>query len=114
MDSNRKDTYQIMANAEAELDAIVSYFVFELGLPHIAKQIIDLLMQSMRKLTIEPYIAPFMDEPEFRDKGIRRLVVEKHKIFYIVNEAKAQIEIIHILHERQDYQRVLGDKITTD
>ena len=98
---------KITAQAEAELTRILDYISNVFYAKETAEKTLARITKTLEQIKEMPYSAPLMDEPEYKEIGIHRLVVKNYSIFYLVNEEKRKVEIIHILHGMQDYTQKL-------
>jgi plasmid stabilization system protein ParE len=107
--SGNKYSIKITSQAEADLDGIYGYIVSVFFAVDTAGKAMDKIEHGIRRLCDMPYSAPLMDEFEYSVLGIHKLVAEQYNIFYLVNEEKKQVEIIHVLHGKQDYtKKIVG------
>ena len=71
--------------------------------PIRAGSFVDELFESCQKLENMPRIYPLL--PAREDSGIRRKVHGNYLIFFRI--ASETVEVLHVLHGAQDYERIL-------
>jgi len=98
---------KITVQAETELKEIIGYISNVFFAEETAEKVLVRITKNIEQLKTMPYSAPLMDEPEYSEIGIHWLVAKNYSIFYLINEEKKQVEIIHILHGMQDYTQRL-------
>lgn len=98
-------------NAKADLDNIYNYIAFHFFDENSAAKIIAHIEKRIKHLKTMPFSAPIYDEPQYAGLNIHRLVIKQYIVFYLANEDKRQVEIIHVLHGRMDGAKALSDII---
>ncbi len=71
--------------------------------PVRAQSFVSELFESCQKLENMPKIYPLL--PDREDSGIRRKVHGNYLIFFRIGGAA--IDVLHVLHGAQDYERIL-------
>lgn len=69
-----------------------------------AERLIDRLTAAMETLAAAPGIGRACHDLEL---PVRRLVVEKYRIFYAVVEGDDSIQIVRVLHVRRDLRKAM-------
>jgi plasmid stabilization system protein ParE len=80
-ESDRKYSYKITSQAEADLDAIYGYIAGVFFSIETAEKAIDRISHAIRRLQEMPYLAPLTDEPEYAALEIHKLVAEQYDVF---------------------------------
>lgn len=91
-------TFTVNLNADAQSDFYRVEAYYETEAPHETKRFVDEFFTTARRLTAFPY-----SSPELR-RGARRtnLRVFPYQLWYRVYDDTSIVEIIAVLHHRQD------------
>jgi len=92
---------RLMPQAEADIMSIGDYIAAD-NRPS-AVRFVDALLQRCADLADMPRAFPLV--PRYEASGVRRRNYGRYAIFYRVSGDK--VEVLHILHGAQDYERVL-------
>ena len=95
----------VSPKAREDLVAIRQYIQNELGSPDAARRILQKLKDSMLSLESMPQRGTPLDAVLPFHTDYRFLVCDRYTIFYTVSGA--QVQILRILHQLQDYMKVL-------
>jgi len=93
--------------AKRDLDNIDNYISNRLFAPLSAERIIKNISKSIAKLSHMPFRRPIVHDERLADKGIRMLHVKSYIVVFIINENAKIINILRILHNRQDWHNIL-------
>ena len=80
-----------------DYEAIRFYNTYILGKYERGEQIVDKIENRIRKLSESPYYQMYDYERE-----VRKIIEGEYKIFYRIHEDQNIIEILRILHFKQD------------
>lgn len=99
--------YSIHFSAEAKNDLIsfANYIKYSLNEPSIAKKKIEKIKQAIYKLKENPLIYVLINEDIFEKYNLRKIVVDKHIVFYTVENNT--IYIVRILYGRRNWIDIL-------
>ncbi len=92
------------AEAISDLQAVGEYF--ERTSSQYASTIVERLYESAERLKEHPKIGRKV--PEIGHESVREIIVEGYRLVYQVTEHR--IEVITVLHSRQDLRRKLRDR----
>lgn len=101
--------YQVFLtlNAVRDLKQVVEYLTEELKNPAAATRLVNTIKAEIIKLTEFPYrYAPVKDE-RLAGQGFRLMVVDKHLIFYLINEREKTVSVIRILYGKRNWINLL-------
>lgn len=98
---------EITEPAESDLFEIGDYIAKELKEPDIAEKVVDRISEAIFDLEEMPYRHGLVADETLAVQGIRKLVVEKHTVFYHINEEYTTVTIIRILYNRRDWINLL-------
>ena len=82
----------------------ISEILFE---PMYAKRIQKSLLLKIRSLETMPKRNAVIDTEPYKTRGVRILLVENYKVFYIVDEEKEMIYILNVLYKHRDWQNII-------
>lgn len=87
-----------------DLEAIGAYF--DRTSPQYASVVVSALYTSVEQLTEHPKLG--RQVPEVEHESLRELIVENYRVIYQLCEAR--IEIITVLHSRQDLTKKFRER----
>jgi toxin ParE1/3/4 len=96
-------TVRILADAEAELEAIGDYIARDNS--RRALSFVRELRDKCMSLTDMPLAYPLV--PRYEDRGVRHRVHGSYQIFYRVVGQPERIDVIHVLHSARDVAATL-------
>jgi len=99
----------ILEPAEQDLTDIFSYLYYDLCESKTAARIYKLLREKINSLSSMPQRCRIVPLAPYAQAGVRRLFVEGYVIFFLIDEQRARVEILRILHHRRQWQEILGD-----
>jgi len=98
---------QITEPAENDLYEIGAYISKELLEPEIAKKVILKIAKEINSLQDIPLRNALVADERLAYKGIRKIMVDKYIVFYVVDEESKTVTIIRILYSRRDWLNLL-------
>jgi toxin ParE1/3/4 len=90
-----------------QLLEIVQYIAADSGSAEIAIHYLDKLEAAVMRLAEQPYLGRFPRYGILKRQGYRVLIVERHLIFYKVDEARRMVMIHAIVDGRRAYQHLI-------
>lgn len=69
-----------------------------------ARKVYNNLINDINQLEEFPYAHPFVQYEEYRKQGVRILITGKYSCFYRIEGTS--VEIHHIVHQSQDYNKL--------
>jgi len=101
--------YKIMRTdkAEDQLRNIIYYIADDSGSVDIALKYLDKIEESINRLKQFPNSGSIPGYSILKKQGYRVIIVEKHLIFYKVNEENKAVIIYAIVDERREYQNLI-------
>lgn len=90
---------QISKKAEKDLKRIYEYITFTMLSPKEASAILEKLENAIKKLNHLPKRYRLYGDGEWKEKGIRRMQMDKFAIFYHVEDSEKIVTILSV-----DYQ----------
>lgn len=93
--------------AEEQLRNIIFYIVGDSGSVDIALGYLEKLEKAIMNLEISPYIGVKPRYSILRKQGYLVLIVEKHLVFYKVDEEKKTVTIYSIMDGRREYKNLI-------
>ncbi len=100
-------TYALMPSAVHDLEHIMDYLSNELCAKESAIALLDEIQSSIVKACRFPMAASAVNDALLRQKGYRKIVVKNYIVFYLVDDAKHQLDVMRVLYFAQDYLREL-------
>lgn len=97
--------YEILREAQTEIESIVSYLVSLSGGPSAAKSFMDEFREKLTVLCANPMLFCVSHLPELASLGYRTFFVKNYVVLYVVRDDC--IYISHVFHQRQDYARLV-------
>ncbi|TJX15162.1 type II toxin-antitoxin system RelE/ParE family toxin [Tissierella creatinini] len=101
--------YKIMRTdkAEDQLRDIIYYIADDSGSVDIALKYLDKIEESINRLKEFPNLGNIPRYSILKKQGYRVVIVEKHLIFYKVNEENKTVIIYAIVDGRREYQNLI-------
>ncbi len=102
-------SYRILRadKAAEQLRDIIFYIADDSGSVDIALSYLDKIENAIHKLEIFPYSGSVPKYSVLKKQGYRVLIVEKHLIFYKVNEQEKYVMIHAIVDGRREYRKLV-------
>ena len=106
------ETYNVIITPEAQADirGIVLYVARELAVPQAAKSLEQAFRSQINSLSTMPKRFKTVDEQPWKDQGIRRTLVKKYYIYYVVDEEVCAVKIIAAIFAGRDQEQQLSDR----
>lgn len=95
---------RFLDTVDSDITAIAEYL--EEQLVPLSLVLTPIFDQIEKDLPLSPFIYP--EYPD--DQRFRKMVLDKHIVFYVVDEDKEIVEIHHILHEKRNIRKFLQTK----
>jgi toxin ParE1/3/4 len=101
--------YEIVRTDKADEDLrdIIYFIAEDSGNIEIAINYLDKLEKAIKRLAQYPYIGVVPKYKTLRIQNYRVLIVEKHLVFYKVNETTKKLTIYRVLSGKQQYINML-------
>lgn len=93
--------------AEEQLRSIIFYIAEDSGSVDLAIDYLDKLEKSIMKLADFPYMGVKPRYSILRKQGYLVLIVEKHLIFYKVDDENKTVIIYSIIDSRREYENLI-------
>ena len=94
-------------DAIADLDGIYQYLFGQMLTPKTVSKIVSAIEDEIYYyLSYMPFY-PLADDERLVQKGVRKMVVKKYLVFFVVNENEMAVNIIHIIHGARNWLNVL-------
>lgn len=102
-------SYRILRTDKAkdQLYAILQYIAEDSGSTDRALQYLDKLESEIMKLTDAPHMGSYPRYSTLRKQGYRVLIVQRHLVFYKVDDVLKQVIIYAIVDARQHYVNLI-------
>lgn len=102
-------TVSLTRPAVRDLGEITYHVAHILKVPQTARNLRDALEQGILSLSQFPARCPLVSDMPYRQKGVRRLLVENYAVFYLVDKDRRMVSILRILYNRREWQRFLEE-----
>jgi toxin ParE1/3/4 len=101
--------YQIIRTDKAndQLYEIINYIVDESGSVDIGLNYLNKIEETVMKLEEYPCVGSYPRYSILKRQGYRVLIVEKHLIFYKVNEIEKIVVVHAIVDTRREYRNLI-------
>lgn len=102
-------SYQIVMTdcANAQLMELGAYIAQESGSVEVALQVMTQMEDAVNRLENTPHIGALPRAAQIRKRGYRVLIVGSYLILYLCDDNTKTITVHHIVHCKQDYEKVL-------
>ena len=107
--------YQVtlIPQAMEQIRQTALYIAHTLQEAETAKRWADLLYKEIAGLRFMPSRYPMIEEEPWRSKGIHKMSVKNHLVYYWVNEEAKSVYVTAVIYGRRDQLAALAD-ITQD
>lgn len=101
-----KNDYSLKITKQAynDLDNIYSFIVSEFDDKVSAQNLLNKIENRILRLTKFPLLGSAVSDSVLKNKGYRKLIINKYIAFYLINEDKKEVVIMRFLSGRQKYQ----------
>ncbi len=93
--------------ADEQLRNIIFYIAENSGSVDIALTYLDKIEKSINQLELLPNSGTKPRYSILKKQGYLTLIIEKHIVFYKINEEKKQVIIYSIIDSRREYENLL-------
>ena len=93
--------------ANDQLFSIIQYIAEDSGSIDVALDYLEKLETEIRKLSSTPYIGSYPRYSTLKKQGYRVLSVQRHLVFYKVDDAEHQVIIYAVVDARQHYLNLI-------
>lgn len=102
-------TYHILRTDKANdhLFSILHYIAEDSGSVDVALQYLDVLETEIKKLATSPHMGSYPRYSTLRKQGFRVLIVQRHLIFYKVDDEQHQVVLYAVVDSRQSYLNLI-------
>ena len=102
-------SYQILRTdkADEQLRDIIFYIADDSGSVDIALNYLDKIEKAINNLKDFPYFGSVPHYATLRRQGYRVLIVERHLVFYKINESQQIVTIYAVLDGRREHRKLL-------
>ena len=90
-----------------QLYSIIQYIAEDSGSVDVALNYLEKLVTEIRKLSSKPYIGSNPRYSTLKKQGYLVLTVQRHLVFYKVDEEKKQVMIYAVVDARQHYVNLI-------
>lgn len=102
-----KYSLKITSAAKNDLDAIYNYISRELYNELAAEQLMEKIERNFLRLGKFPFSCEHVTDVLLRNKGYRKLTVDRYVGLYIVDESKHEVIITRVFYGKQKYQDLI-------
>ena len=107
--STRNYRLKFTPKAEEDFEEIYGYIINTLFAENAANRLIDKIEKEIMRLTEFPFSCSYVLDDPLKARGYRKLIVENYLVFYLVDEAEAQAQVVimRVLYGASNYQNIL-------
>lgn len=98
---------RITPQAQEQLEELFYYIAYNLQSPSAAKTMLDTLQNAIASLKALPNRVTLTDEEPWRSLGVHKMVVKSYLVYFLVDEAKSQVQVTAIIFSKRDQARAL-------
>jgi addiction module RelE/StbE family toxin len=97
-------------SAKKDLDDVYLYIAEQALLPKTALKLTENIENEINYyLSYMPFY-PLADDKRLARKGVRKMVVKKYLVFFVVDENENTVNVIHIIHGAREWNRLFTKK----
>ncbi|GHU66848.1 hypothetical protein FACS1894184_05640 [Clostridia bacterium] len=98
---------QLSEPAEEDVCDIVLYISKTLFSPSAAIKMADAFDDAWFKLAKDPHLYALVRDKELAARGVRSIYVKNYSAFFVINELTHVVDVIRVLHHRQNWVSIL-------
>ena len=98
---------EMTRQAEEQLSEIVQYISMTLRSPQAALNTLDALENEIGSLSAMPSRYPTIEDDPAGDRGIRKTRAKNFNIYYRVDDARKQVNVLAVCYARQDQKGII-------
>ena len=98
---------EMTAKADEQLADILFYIADDSGSVDIALKYLNRIESAINRLEDFPYMGRKPKYSILQRQGYRVLIVEKHLVFYKVDDEKKEVRIYQIVNSKREYEKLL-------
>ena len=101
--------YEILRTDKAndQLYSIVQYIAEDSGSVDVALNYLDKMEAEISKLRTMPHMGSYPRYSTLKRQGYRVLIVQRHLVFYKVDDGRQQVVVYAIVDSRQQYLNLI-------
>jgi len=101
--------YKVLLTQPAadDLKEIAAYIANELRQPAIAKKLVEKIKEVVMSLSGMPERHSLVVDEKLANQGIRKIMIDKYIVFYIVSKKYETATVVRILYARRDWSNLL-------
>jgi len=97
-------------SAQNDMDGIFHYISEEAMMPAAAVKTIENIKDEIYYYLSYMPLFPLADDKRLARKGVRKMVVKKYLVFFVVDENENTVNVIHIIHGARNWTRLFTNK----
>lgn len=106
-----KWTVRYTKSAYAELDTIYIYIAQQLLEPEISANQVKRIISAIGNLDEMPHRNPLYPKEPWRGFGLRKLLIDNYIVFYITDDEKEEVIVMHIFYGGRDIANILNKEL---
>ena len=99
--------FELTAKANNDIEGILYYLSKELMTPKSATHFMDALMKGFNRICTFPESGEVLDNKFVPTDMIRRVLVGRYVIYYLIMKRQKRILILRVSHELRDVRNIL-------
>ena len=100
--------FDISNLAEAELDGILDYIIYNLHNPTAARNLFRKMYEAIENVCLFPLSGAIVGNEFAPNKIYRRLMVDNYIVYYEILEEKKTIYILRIVYGQRNQENILA------
>ena len=103
--------YQIIADAENDIDEIVKHISVVLSNPEAAEKFLTDLEQKLEQLCEMPKMGKIVENEFNKRKDFRRVIINNYDLYYFINDEDRIINVLRVVSARRDQHLIISSII---
>ena len=99
--------FELTEKANNDIEEILYYLSKRLMTPQSATRFMDALMKGINRICIFPESGEVLDNKFVPTDMIRRVLIGRYVIYYLVMKRKKKVLILRVSHELRDVRNIL-------
>lgn len=103
----KKYKVSIVKQAKEDMRDTFKYIAKDLCEPQVANRIYNSIYLKIVSLETMPNRNSLIDDEPYKARGVRMLLAENYRIFYIVDENDESVKVLRVIYNRREWKNLI-------
>ena len=90
-----------------DIDSAYEYIIEEYKNQSAANDLLNNILEKVEDIAESPYTWSLLEDDNLAMKGYRSVIINKYKLFYVIDENTKDVKLIRFLHCKMDWATIL-------